>query len=119
MIYSDQRDRIVDYLGTHQHLAVDIQVAVDDRGGVRIRSGAQRFYEGPLAFHFPMFFSGYADVHEWFEDETEDFRISVRVTNPIWGPLFGYEGRFRVDWIPCRSGDVPPEMRPRREERRE
>ena len=24
MVYSEQRDRIVDYLGTHQHLAVDI-----------------------------------------------------------------------------------------------
>src|SRR5438477_683983 len=119
MIYSERRGRIVDYLGTHQHLAVDIDLSVDERGGMHVRSAAQRFYEGPFAFDFPMLFSGYADVHEWFDDESEDFRISVRVTNPVWGPLFGYEGRFRVEWIPCRPGDVPADMRPRREELRE
>jgi len=119
MIYSEQRGRIVDYLGTHQHLAVDIDLSVDERGGMHVRSAAQRFYEGPVAFDFPMIFSGYADVHEWFDDESDEFRISVRVTNPVWGPLFGYEGRFRVEWVPCRSGDVPADMRPRREERRE
>jgi hypothetical protein len=119
MIYSEQRGRIVDYLGTHQHLAVDIDLSVDERGGIHLRSAAQRFYEGPLAFDFPMIFSGYADVHEWFDDRTNDFRISVRVTNPVWGPLFGYEGRFQVEWRPCASGDVPADMRPRREERRE
>ena len=119
MIYSKRRGRIVDYLGTHQHLAVDIDVAVGERGGIHIRSGAQRFYEGPLAFRFPMLFSGYADVNEWFDDDSEDFRISVRVTNPVWGPLFGYEGRFRVEWVPSTVGDVPSDMRPRREEQRE
>lgn len=119
MIYSEARGRIVDYLGTHQHLAVDIELSVDERGGMHLRSGAQRFYEGPLGFHFPMLFSGYADVHEWFEDETDDFRISVRVTNPVWGPLFGYDGRFAVEWIRCAADAVPAEVKPLREERRE
>jgi Domain of unknown function (DUF4166) len=45
MIYSDRHGRVVDYLGTHQHLAVDIDLSVDVRGGLRLRSGAQRFYE--------------------------------------------------------------------------
>jgi hypothetical protein len=119
MIYSESRGRIVDYLGTHQHLAVDIDLSVDERGGMHLRSGAQRFYEGPLGFGFPMLFSGYADVHEWFEDETDDFRISVRVTNPLWGPLFGYEGRFAVEWISCAADAVPADVKPLREERRE
>ena len=48
MIHSRQRGRIVDYLGTHQHLAVDIDLSVDERGGLRLRSGDQRFYEGPI-----------------------------------------------------------------------
>jgi hypothetical protein len=37
--------RIVDYLGSHEHLAVDIDLSVDEGGGLRLRSGAQRFYE--------------------------------------------------------------------------
>ena len=62
MIYSQQRQRIVDYLGTHQHLAVDIDMSVDPNGGLRLRSGEQRFYEGWAGFKFPMVFSGVADV---------------------------------------------------------
>lgn len=50
MIYSEDRGCIVDYLGTHQHLAVDITLSVAANGGLRLRSGEQRFYEGPVAF---------------------------------------------------------------------
>jgi hypothetical protein len=119
MIYSPERRRIVDYLGTHQHLAVDIALAVDADGGLRLRSGAQRFYEGPLAFQFPMLFSGYADVREWFDDQRGKYGIEVRVTNRLWGPLFGYSGWFDVTWQEVEPNAVPAHLRPRREERRE
>ncbi len=119
MIHSRQRGKIVDYLGTHQHLAVDIDLAVDERGGLRLRSGEQRFYEGPIGFRFPLFFSGIADVCEWYDEAIEQFRIEVRVTNRFWGPLFGYRGRFRVEWQPVPAGAIPADIMPRREERRE
>jgi len=120
MIYSSQRGRIVDYLGTHQHLAVDIDISVDEQTqGLRLRSGEQRFYEGPIAFRFPMFFSGVADVCEWYDDQIEKYRIRVNVTNPRWGPLFGYEGSFDAEWRSIPTGQVPPDVKPVREERRE
>lgn len=53
MIYSRSRNRIVDYLGTHQHLAVDLDLSVNEHGGLCLRSGEQRFYEGPHRFSFP------------------------------------------------------------------
>ena len=98
MVYSEPRQRIVDYLGSHQHLAVDIDLAVDEAGGLRLRSGAQRFYEGIIGFSFPMLFSGIADVREWYDDAAGCFRIVVAVHNRVWGPLFGYRGRFDVEW---------------------
>jgi Domain of unknown function (DUF4166) len=119
MIYSEQRGRIVDFLGNRQHLAVDIDVAVDERGGLRLRSGEQRFYEGPIAFRFPMALSGYADVREWYDDEEERYRIDVAVTNPRWGPLFGYRGWFTAEDRPVRPDEIPGHVRPLREERRE
>jgi hypothetical protein len=119
MILSHQRGGIVDYLGTHQHLAVDIDLRVDDEGGLCLRSGAQRFYEGPIAFSFPMAFSGCASVREWFDDAAGRFRISVEVRNRFWGPLFGYSGSFEVEWLPCSAADVPASVKPLREERRE
>ena len=119
MIHSRQRGKIVDYLGTHQHLAVDIDLTVDERGGLRLRSGEQRFYEGAIGFRFPLFFSGIADVCEWYDDAIEKFRIEVRVTNRFWGPLFGYHGTFNVEWKPVEPGNIPADVKPRREERRE
>jgi len=118
MIYSEARGRIVDYLGTHQHLAVDLDLSVDDRGGLRLRSGAQRFYEGFIGFRFPLCFSGIADVCEWFDDSSGLYQIEVSVTNRIWGPLFGYRGSFEVEWIDAPEGP-PATVRPKREERRE
>ena len=119
MINSDKREGIVDYLGTHQHLAVDIDVSVAENGGMQLRSGAQRFYEGPIGFSFPMLFSGYADVCEWFDDQTDSFRIRVMISNPTWGPLFGYQGEFQAETLSLRPEDVPKSAKPVREERRE
>ena len=117
MIYSEARGRIVDYLGSHQHLAVDIDLSVDERGGLRVRSGAQRFYEGLIGFSFPMIFSGVADVREWYDDAAHCFRIVVDVHNRVWGPLFGYRGSFTVDWKPV--SDVPDHILPVRQEQRD
>jgi hypothetical protein len=118
MIYSEQRGKIVDYLGTHQHLAVDIDLAVDERGGLRLRSAAQRFYEGLIGFRFPMAFSGEANVGEWFDDASQRFQIEVNVSNRVWGPLFGYRGSFTAEFRTL-DGAVPGHVLPRRFERRE
>lgn len=119
MIYAESRGRIVDYLGTHQHLAVDLELSVDQRGGMQIRSAEQRFYEGPVAFTFPLLFSGAATVCEWYDDAASRFRIEVSVHNRRWGPLFGYRGSFDVEWREARPGSIPKAMLPVREERRE
>ena len=119
MIYSERRGRIVDYLGSHQHLAVDIDLGVDEHGGMRLRSGQQRFYEGRIGFRFPLLFSGIADVHEWYDDARREFRISVSVSNPRWGRLFGYDGGFQVEWRPVRASEIPNHVLPRRVEPRE
>lgn len=120
MVYSEQRQRVVDYLGTHQHLAVDIDLGVDpEDGGLLLRSGAQRFYEGPLGFAFPMALSGYADVKEWYDEGRGEYGIRVNVENKTWGPLFGYQGWFDVEWTACSAKDVPATVKPLREEKRE
>ena len=119
MVHSRRRGVIVDYLGTHQHLAVDIHCSVDNAGAMCIRSGEQRFYEGPIAFRFPPLFSGVAEVREWWDGDAERFRIDVRVVNQVFGPLFGYRGSFTVVERECSPEEIPLDVRPLREERRE
>ena len=110
---------VVDYLGTHQHLAVDIETSVDERGGLRMRSRAQRFYEGRLGFSFPLLFSGIAEVCEWYDEVTQRFQIEVSVANRWWGPLFGYRGSFDVEWKSVDPGRIPDHVMPVRVEERE
>ena len=119
MIHSPARGKIVDYLGTHQHLAVDIDLSVDPNGGLRLRSGDQRFYEGLIGFRFPLLLSGVADVREWYDDAAGKYRIEVSVANRTFGKLFGYRGSFDVEWLTVTPGQVPEAARPVREERRE
>jgi len=118
MVRDPDRNLVVDLLGTHQHLAVDLQLSVMENGGLRIQSGKQRFHEGPISFRFPMFFSGYATVEVWFDDPADLFRIKVDIKNPFWGPLFGYYGTFTVDWQDVDPEDIPAHVKPVREESR-
>lgn len=119
MVFSEERERIVDYLGNKQHLAVDLEVAASPDGGIRIRSGEQRFYEGFLQFRFPRLLTGRADVHEWYDEREERFKITVDVQSPILGPVFRYEGAFQADFIPVKQEAIPVGIMPLREERRE
>lgn len=119
MIFSEERSCVVDYLGTHQHLAVDIELSVDPTGGLRLRSGAQRFYEGLIGFSFPLLFSGVAEVCEWYDDHEQKFRIEVTVSNKTWGRLFGYKGSFQVEWRAVHVGEIPVDILPHHTERRE
>ncbi|GAA2532557.1 DUF4166 domain-containing protein [Pilimelia columellifera] len=118
MIYSPLRGRIIDYLGTHQHLAVDLDVRVDDAGGLRIVTGAQRFYEGLVGATVPAALTGQAEVHEWYDERRGCFRISVRVANRRFGALFGYRGWFVAE-LQTNVGATPARVRPVRESARD
>ncbi len=113
MVYSTQRAALVDYLGTHQHLAVDLHLSVDERGGLVIRSGEQRLHEGPLNFKIPPLITGAAEVREYYDDELDRFRIHVAVTNHRFGPLFGYHGTFTASYVEADA--VPQAAKPVRE----
>ncbi|WP_216652501.1 DUF4166 domain-containing protein [Nocardioides sp. zg-1308] len=108
---------VLDYLGSHQHLVVDLDLSVEDDGSLLLRSGAQRFYEGRVGFSFPMLFSGRAELRERYDDEGDVFRVDLTVTNPVFGFLFGYDGEFTCEFLGAR--DAPAVLKPSRYERRE
>lgn len=119
MVYSERRGGVVDYLGTHQHLAVDLDLAVEPDGSLLLRSGAQRFYEGPLAFEFPLLLSGSATLRERYDETRRCFTIDVRVENRRFGPLFGYTGSFTCSYLQVSPDQVPAAVKPLREELRD
>ena len=117
LIYSERRGRAVVYAGDHQHLAVDLDLSVGAGGSFVLKTGAQRLYEWPIAIRFPGFFSGTAHVEESYDDGENRFKVTVAIANRFFGPIFGYEGWFRLEWR--EAGEIPAYARPVREERRE
>ncbi|WP_225228371.1 DUF4166 domain-containing protein [Oerskovia rustica] len=81
-----------------------------------LTSGAQRFYEGPLGFRFPLLLSGRAHLHEWYGEAAEVFRVDLEVTNDRFGFLFGHRGSFTCEWTSAH--DAPERLTPRRHEAR-
>lgn len=119
MVFSPQRGRIVDYLGTHQHLATDLELEVLEDGTLHLQTTAQRFYEGPLAFTFPTAFTGTADLYESFDDQRGVFTMQMQVRNRHFGFLFGYRGEFTCTFPSLTEAPIPQTLKPLREEWRD
>ncbi len=118
MVHSPERGCIVDYLGTHQHLASDLHLEADEEGALVIRSGQHRFREGPVDVRVPELLAGDAVVRESYDGKARLFRIQVRVSNRRFGPLFGYEGSFAAEYADIAERGVRAGLRPLREEAR-
>jgi hypothetical protein len=118
MVLSPKGDRVLDYLGTHQHLASDLYFRAEPDGSLLIRSGEHRFREGPVDVRVPELIGAEAEVRESFDESAGRFRIRVRVVNRYFGPLFGYEGSFTTTYADAREHGVRPGLRPVREEAR-
>lgn len=119
MVYSSKRGAIVDYLGTHQHLATDLKLRVRSDGSLHLQTTGQRFYEGPFAFNFPAIGTGTADLYENYDDAHGVYTIQMQVRNPRFGFLFGYKGEFSCEFPTIVGGETPQHLRPVREEIRE
>lgn len=107
---------LIDYLGTHQHLAVDLVLQATAEGSLLLTTHRQRFYEGRVGFRFPLFFSGAATLRESYDDEAGTFRVGLEVRNRVFGFLFGYEGEFQCEFVPAT--DAPTDLKPVRHEKR-
>ncbi|GAA1675943.1 hypothetical protein GCM10010977_22110 [Citricoccus zhacaiensis] len=118
MVYSPGQGKIIDYLGTHQHLATGLELKVRPDGSLHLRTGAQRFYEHALGFTIPAALTGTAELHETYDEDRNVFTISMQVHNPIFGFLFGYHGEFTCEFPEATPDSVPLHLKPVREEPR-
>jgi hypothetical protein len=118
MVFDPATARLVDYLGTHQHLAAELRLQASADGALLIRSAAQRFRVRRLDMPVPAVVTGQAQVREWYDDGADGFCIDVRVTNRQFGPLFGYQGTFSARYLNIEDVPVPTSVKPAREETR-
>ena len=108
MIYSEERGRIVDYLGSHEHLAVDLDLSVDPDGGLRLRSGDQRLLRGPDRVPLPARCSAASGRRpRVVRRRAGPLPDHGRRAEPACGRLFGYSGTFDAAWPAVAAGRVP------------
>jgi hypothetical protein len=103
---------MVDYFGTHGHFASELSLSVAEDGGMVFDSGGHAFLLGGRKLPCPETLAGRAHVTERYDEARGCFRISVQVTNPIIGPIFGYEGEFQAHRVPV--AELPEHVLPRR-----
>ncbi|HEY0889519.1 MAG TPA: DUF4166 domain-containing protein [Nocardioides sp.] len=118
MVLAPSGRHIVDYLGTHQHLASDLHLSVDAAGGLVIRSGEHRLRERAVDLRIPRLLAAEATVRERYDDAGDCFRISVSVAHPWFGRIFGYHGTFRTEYVDAAALGLRAGLRPVREESR-
>lgn len=116
MIYSEHRGSIVNYLGSHQDLAAELELAVTPEGWLRMTGGAQRLHLGPVGIKLPQIAAARAEVIETWDAAADRFTISVEIDSPV-GRLFSYRGWFAVDDVPMPRADLPRAALPDRERR--
>ncbi len=119
LVYSERRGCAVIYAGTHQHVAVDLELSVGPRGELLGRSGGQRLFAWGARIPFPMLVSGIATICESYSEERARFEIEVSITNRVFGRIFGYRGHFFGGVEVCEAAEIPPDVRPVREQGRE
>lgn len=104
----------LDYLGYRSDMVVHTTCRVDD-GGLVLESGPPRV----LGVQTPRFASARTVGREWWDSSEQRHRIQIDVTSPLLGRLFHYRGWFTADERSCPAGEIPPEAKPARLERRE
>ncbi len=119
MVYNQARNVIVDYLGTQHRIVVDINMKVNQNGGFTIFSNNQKYLADNRSIPIPAFLAGNATVSEWYDEEKDQFKIKVEVTNKYFGFLFGYEGAFEPNFIECSNNELPDYAKPLRSDQRE
>lgn len=115
-VYREDTETLRDLMGTHQQLAVDLQVEAAANGGIILRTGIQRLCTplGIVRLPFPM--SGHA--WEWVEPSGGTHHIEVEVHMPPFGKMISYRGQFTAETVSIASQAIPDYAYPRRVESR-
>lgn len=116
MVYGEERDCVVDYLGRYADVVSDLHLSVTADRGLHVRGRDARLLPGRLGVAIPRPLAVHADVFESYDDAAARVEVEVTVHSPTLGRLFGYEGWFEPTFPP--PGDVP-RVRPAREVRAE
>ena len=119
MVYSENTDAIIDYLGNRQRLISPLDFHVTKSGGLCIQSRRAYFWIGKIRIMAPVWASPIAKVLEEVKSDNKTVSIHVTVTHPLFGMLIEYIGEFSLSY-PLHLNDILIErVYPKRFEKQE
>lgn len=98
MFWNTKRSCVSDYIGRKKKCITDLDMHVDDRGHLHIRSKRLDWIFGSSDWRIPAWPGGFAEVEEWYDPSQDRFHIQVSIAHPTLGFIYGYEGHFRVQF---------------------
>jgi hypothetical protein len=97
--WNPHRDSVVDLLGWHGRLAVEIDLAVtgsDGDGTLELTLGPGWLRHGDHFVRLPEALSVRGTLRDWYAQETDRLAVAAEVSNPLVGDVFGYRGQFET-----------------------
>jgi len=113
MRYDEARDCIVDALGTHRTLRTELRLTATSTGALHIETGDQWVVYRHRSLPIPRPLRADVNVTERYDNDRDQFEISVEISNPLVGFVFGYDGWFIVEYEDSpglQSEDAPADM---------
>ncbi len=95
--WNSARGCITDLFGRRGHVAADLRVRADD-GALALSIGTQWLRAGDTYVALPDPLSVDGQLRDWYDDESDRFRVAAEITNPLIGTVFGYTGTFESDF---------------------
>ncbi len=94
MYLDEKKNEMVDYFGEPTTLISTLNFLVGPNGEMIISSKKQWFNFFSIWLPLPKWMYGDAVITESYDDEGEQYHISVEVNNKVLGSLFSYKGTF-------------------------
>lgn len=111
-IYSQVKDKIVEYLGLDHSMLFEMELEALENGEIKFLSKKQFAFILNLKIPVPSLLRGDIELLEWYEDETNLFWLDLKVKSKLLGPLFGFNGWFEVEYVDFRDKQLPEAFKP-------
>lgn len=95
--WNPARGCITDLFGRRGLVAADLHVRADD-GALALSIGTQWLRVGGTYLALPDPLSVDGRIRDWYDDESDRFRVAAEVVNPLVGTVFGYAGAFESEF---------------------
>ncbi|WP_416148370.1 DUF4166 domain-containing protein [Salipaludibacillus sp. HK11] len=107
MMYDTESGLILDDLGKSGRLTSPLHVAVSEQNGLFISTNELFINLFSIKLKVPAFLSPIVKVHEYFDDESGRFIVSVSVRQPRIAEIIKYEGSVQTTFHTVSREEIP------------